>query len=215
MKLSRFLKLFLIAPLFSQCQNVHYSKIGTEGGPAYMTINSNHTYEYLWYRYYDLGPIDDTIFHRGKWEKSGDTLILNSNNRPSNYQYIEEEETMLQNDSTNIFITSSDTIPFLFFAPKQIRINDNYYSTKFFNDDSIELAIPRTEVKYIVIPGYPIYYPKKKTSNYFHLSIKDLSSEKFEYSGGTYFLDEKFLMKTGSLYQLWNNEKQVKFLKMK
>lgn len=216
-KLNRFILIFIITPFFSKCQQKHYTKLGSEGGPAFMTLYSNNSYEYLWYRYYDLGPIDDTISHSGTWKESGDTLILNSYNKPSNYEFlkIEREEVINDNDSTIIMIKSFDTTPFLFYAPKQIRVNDRYYSITLLDEFSIRFAIPRSEVKYIVIPGYPLYYPKSKKSNYFQFAIKELTSKKFEYSGGTYFLNEKFLTRGDTLYQLWNNEVQLTFLKDK
>jgi hypothetical protein len=125
-------------------------------------------------------------------------------------------ERVVKSDSLRIFITTNDSVPFFLIAPKQIRINDKYYNLPDVNTDShIEYTLPYSPVNYFIINGYQIYKTKNKRSNYFHFTIKEVKESRFEYSGGTFFKDEKFLIKGDTLYKLRNNEVNITFVKNK
>ena len=191
-----------------------YSKAGNEGGPSKLIINSNHTYNFEWFRYWDVGPVDDTVVHNGSWMVKDDTLILNSFQTPDNYSSIAIKEEHIDSGNIQFIITSQDTIPFLFIAPKQIRINEKYFQLPNVSSEKfVKLTLPYLDINYFVVDGYPLYFPKSKTSNRFIISIKEITTEKFEYSGATFFINQKFAIRGDTLFKLWNDSIQITYLK--
>lgn len=193
--------------------NLKYTNVLTSGKEI-LILKPDSSYKYVWYRYYDVGPINDTITHNGWWHKENDTLFLNSYVLPTNYNSIYVEESVdSSSDSITIIIDSFDTIPFFMFAPTEIRINDNYYSVKIDTQDLIRLTLPYSHIKYIIIPRYPIHQIENQKNNVYHISLKDFYQTKYLYPENTYFFNEKFIVKGDSLFQIMNDRVKGIFIK--
>lgn len=198
--------LLLISLFYANCKSIDtYSNINTSAGIETLNLISNGVYEYSWMRYYDVGPIDDTIMHTGRWINVNDTLILNSLIFPTNYDDFIVNEEIINLDSISIIIKSNEKIPFFFISPSRIRVNDKYYYINKVDKDYIKLVLPKVEIKYIIVSGYPIYIPKSKETNLFTFMISELQGSKLLYPENTFFLNEKFLLKNDSIFRLDEN----------
>lgn len=195
-----------ISLFFTQCKSISsYSNIDTSAGLEKLNIMSNGEYDYSWLRYYDVGPIEDTITHTGRWVNVNDTLILNSITYPSNYGDFIVDEGKLNLDSVTIIIKSDEKTPFFYISPSRIRVNDKYYYINKVDKDYIKLVLPKAEIKYIIISGYPIYRPKSNENNLFTFVIRELKGSKLLYPENTFFLNEKFLLMNDSIFRLDEN----------
>lgn len=192
------------------CQTSKFTKKNTSAGNEFLFISSDKSYNYTWYRFMDIGPIKDTINHIGTWVQNGDTLILNSYSKPTKYDLMEvTEKTDNNSDSIVIIVNPKDSIPFFFISPTSVRINDKHFKLSKPKGNYLRYSVPNMpsfQLRFIILYGYPIYYPKNQRSNIFEFSIKELSETKDMFPINTYFVNERFLVKGDTLFQLDDNK---------
>lgn len=209
LKRRRFLNLkacFGIFIIFLSCAPVTkvYQSGNESVGFENLYINSDYTYSYSWQRYFDVGPINDTIKHEGVWRKLGDTIILNTNvefipTKYQNFKYVEES----RNDSMKTKLIFTSNGPSLFFLlHSYIRIDEVCFDLFKPVKDTLIFNTARKSIEYIIIPGYPIYYVKNQNSNIFNITLFELEGNKYLYPENTYFKEERFIISKDTLIRI-------------
>lgn len=188
---------FLVA-----CQN-KIIPIGNYGGIGFkkIEINANGTYDcYIWIDYNQL------YNHQGKWKVKKNYLILNSYRQHQNkHLFLVNENYLAENShkkkfqiiSGKYFIDANgDSI---MFCNRIIYINNNKYELD--SKGRCEIDIKRVKtIKYDdQFTNYPTYKVKNKNTNTFIITLIPVLKEDDNFREGTYFTDEKFIIKRDTL----------------
>jgi hypothetical protein len=196
--------LTLLIQSISLAQNEYCLKNGSKC----LYLFKDSTYYYFYHRHYGIGPINDTLEHYGNYSIDGDTLILNSNIQPRNYENLEVTESIDPNsDNITIVIKPKNDIPLFFILPTLLRINNKLIETDPNVIDSAVVVLNKMSIKYFILggtldPHYPVYFVKNTLSNRFECVINEIMEDKDIFPLKSYFFDEKFLIKNDSLFNI-------------